>query len=183
VNVIWRTLLHLLRARRMSRVGVFDVVTSKFRVLPTDLDINLHMNNGRYLSIADIARFEMLQRTGLWKMLMSRGWYPVVQSSTITHRLSLEPWQKFTIESRIMGFDEKSVYPEHRFVVGGELAARLVLRGRFLKRSGGSVPLAEISEAVGVDVSQHSLPEWVGRWADDVTLPSRRERTPSVWED
>src|SRR5690606_38854605 len=106
--------------------------------------------------------------------------YPVVQSSTITHRLSLEPWQMFTIESRIMGFDEKSVYLEHRFVVGGELAARLVLRGRFLKRSGGLVPLAVISDAGGVGVAHHSPPEWVGRWADDVTLPSRREPTPSV---
>lgn len=181
MNVIWRTILHLLRARRMPPVGVFDVVTSRFRVLPTDLDVNLHMNNGRYLSIADIARFEMLQRTGLWKQLMSRGWYPVVQSSTITHRLSLKPWQKFEIETAIMAFDEKSVYLEHRFVVKGEIAARLVVRGRFLKRSGGTVPLGEISEAVGVDVSGRPVPEWVDRWAADVTLPSTRRPAPSVW--
>ncbi|MCW4385857.1 thioesterase family protein [Salinibacterium sp. SYSU T00001] len=183
MNLIWRTLTHLLVASRAKRVDVFDVVRSRFRVLPTDLDVNRHMNNGRYLSIADVARFEMLMRTGVWKVLMSNGWYPVVQSSTITHRLSLTPWQRFTIESRIMAFDEKSVYLEHRFVVKGQLAARLVLRGRFLKRSGGTVPLAEISKAVGVDVSDRSVPEWVQRWAADVTLPSTRQPTPSVWED
>jgi acyl-CoA thioesterase FadM len=170
-------------ASRRSKVEVFDVVESTFRVLPTDLDVNRHMNNGRYLSIADIARFEMLQRTGLWKALMSRGWYPVVQSSTITHRLSLMPWQKFTIETRTMAFDEKSVYLEHRFIVDGQVAARLVLRGRFLKRTGGTVSLAEISEAVGVDVSNRPVPEWVRRWADDVALPSTRQPAPSVWED
>lgn len=165
----------------MSRVGIFDVVTSRFRVLPTDLDSLMHMNNGRYLSIADIARFEMLQRTGLAGMLRAKGWYPVVQSSTITHRLSLTPWQRFTIESRVIAFDERSVYLEHRFVVKGQIAARLIVRGRFLKRGGGTVALTDISEALGVDVSNHPVPEWVERWADDVTLPSTRRDAPSVW--
>lgn len=183
MNLIWRTILHFALSHRRSRAGHFDVVSMDFRVLPTDLDINRHMNNGRYLSIADVARFDMLKRTGLWSMLMQHRWYPVVQSSTITHRLSLLPWQRFTIESRVIGFDERAVYLEQRFVVKGQIAATLIVKGRFLKRSGGSVPLKEISDALGVDVSQRSVPEWVHRWADDVALPSTRRHAPSEWVD
>jgi acyl-CoA thioesterase FadM len=183
VNLIWRTMLHFVLSARRPRADVFDVVRLAFRVLPTDLDIYRHMNNGRYLSIADVARFDMLRRTGLWEMLNRHGWYPVVQSSTITHRISLLPWQRFVIESRLMGFDERAVYMEQRFLVGDQIAARLVLKARFLKRGGGPVPLSEMSAALGVDVSTHIPPEWVHRWADDVALPSTRQQAPSVWDE
>ena len=33
------------------------------RVLPNDLDINLHMNNDRYLTICDLTRVDMFIRT------------------------------------------------------------------------------------------------------------------------
>ncbi len=35
------------------------------RVLPNDIDINLHMNNGRYLTVCDLTRVDMFIRTGL----------------------------------------------------------------------------------------------------------------------
>jgi acyl-CoA thioesterase FadM len=69
-------MLHFVLSARRPRADVFDVVRLAFRVLPTDLDIYRHMNNGRYLSIADVARFDMLRRTGLWEMLNRHGWYP-----------------------------------------------------------------------------------------------------------
>ena len=92
MNLIWRTILHFLFASRAPISSPFEVVTSAFRVLPTDLDVNGHMNNGRYLSISDLGRFDMLSRGGLWRELMRRGWYPVIASSTISYRKSLNPW-------------------------------------------------------------------------------------------
>ena len=183
MNLIWRTIVHFLLSARRSRAGVFDVVRTRFRVLPTDLDVYGHMNNGRYLSIADVARIDMLRRMGLWKKMMQRGWYPVVQSATITYRRSLMPWRRFEIETAVMGFDERAVYLEQRFVCGGELYAQLFIKGRFLRRSGGTVGLDELSEAFETDVTARTLPEWVTRWADDVAMPPARHSVPSVWED
>ena len=34
------------------------------RVLPNDIDINMHMNNGRYLTICDLTRVDMFIRSG-----------------------------------------------------------------------------------------------------------------------
>lgn len=151
------------------------------RVLPTDLDIYRHMNNGRYLTLSDVGRIELLVRSGIYPKLRKHGWYPVVQSSTISHRKSLLPWQKFDIESRLVGVDERAVYIEHRFTVKGEVYARILLKGRFLKRGGGTVGVTEISDALGVDLAQLIVPEWVTRWADDVALPSTRQPAPSDW--
>ncbi len=47
-----------------------------FRVLPTDLDVLGHMNNGVYLSIMDLGRMDLLQRSGIWSRLFGAGIFP-----------------------------------------------------------------------------------------------------------
>ncbi|PWB97930.1 acyl-CoA thioesterase [Homoserinimonas hongtaonis] len=181
MNLIWRTLLHFFLSRRRSPLGPFDVSSTAFRVLPTDLDTNRHMNNGRYLSISDLGRLDLLRRTGVYATLMRNEWYPVVQSSSMTHRKSLMPWQKFEVESKVSGFDDRAVYMEQRFVVKGEIYASIVLKARFLKRTGGTVPMNELVAALGFDAPHTEPAGWVQRWAQDAALPSTRQPAPSEW--
>ena len=186
MHMFFRTLLHVLfLSRRKHDLGHYDVARTNFITLPTDLDINRHMNNGVYFSIMDVARFDMLVRNGVWRIMREKGWYPVVASETITFRKSLSLWQRFTIESRILGFDEKAVYVEQRFVRPGpggapEVFAQGFIRGRFLRRSGGVVPVPELIEAFGATPGD-GLPEWIERWGADVALPATRAEAPSVW--
>ena len=181
MNLLWRTLLSFWLSNRHALVGPFDVVTTRFRVLPTDLDIYRHMNNGRYLSIADIGRFDLLKRNGLFDKMKRLGWYPVVASSTISYRKSLMPWQRFAVESRFLGYDERAVYLEQRFVVKGEVYARMFIRGRFLKRGGGHVAMDELHDVIGVAPHEVQVPEWLLEWGTDVALPSTKAPAPSVW--
>ncbi|HWD62682.1 MAG TPA: thioesterase family protein, partial [Humibacter sp.] len=78
MHMLFRTILHAWISRFGKHLGHYDVAVTKFRVLPTDLDILRHMNNGVYLSIFDIGRFDMLRRNGVWQIFADRGWYPVV---------------------------------------------------------------------------------------------------------
>jgi hypothetical protein len=86
------------------------------------------------------------------------------------------------VESRIIGFDEKAVYVQQRAVVKGEVFAEAFIKGRFLKRAGGTVAIDELLDAIGPIPSQLSLPEWLVRWGDDVRLPATRAEAPSIWE-
>ncbi len=181
--MIFRTMLHALISRFGARLGHWDVARTRFRVLPTDLDILKHMNNGVYLSIADIGRFDLLTRSGVWAIFKERGWYPVVASETISFRKSLELWQPFVVESRILGFDARAVYVEQRFTVNGEIYTQAFIRGRFLKRSGGIVTNDELLDAVGVAPSDVSVPEWLVQWGADAALPSTKAEAPSVWAE
>ena len=179
--MIFRTIFFMLRGRRGPRLHVHDVARTRLRVWPSDLDILGHMNNGVYLSIMDLGRMDLLVRSGVWAEFTRRGFYPVVASETITFRKSLQPWQRFDLETRIVGYDAKAVYVEQRFVVDGEVFARAFLRGRFLKKSGGVVTMAELSEAVGIDTTQLPPPEWLARWASDVAMPASKAPAPSDW--
>jgi acyl-CoA thioesterase FadM len=185
--MLWRTLLHSLLSRFGPRLGHYDVARTRFITLPTDQDILRHMNNGVYLSIMDIARFDMLHRTGIWAIFLARGWYPVVVSETISFRKSLTLGQRFTVESRILGFDEKAVYVEQRFVRPGpadvpEVYAQGFIRGRFLKRGGGVVTIEELTLAVGAVPESVTVPHWLVEWSKDAAMPGTRSPAPSVWE-
>lgn len=186
MHLILRTLLVIARAQALFRrgrtIGHYDVGRIRLRTLPTDLDLNGHMNNGVYFSMLDLGRFELTIRSGIYAIFQERAWYPVVASETITFRKSLKLWQRFTIESRIVGYDERAVLMDQRIVVRGEVYARAVIRARILSKTGGPVPMDEVLRAVGVPPQTLHREDWIGRWATDVMLPSTRQPAPSEWE-
>jgi acyl-CoA thioesterase FadM len=181
--MFFRTMLCMLISRRASPLYIHDVARKKFRVMPTDLDVLNHMNNGVYLSIMDLGRMDLLIRAGAWAKLRKLGYFPVVVSETISFRRSLQPWQRFVVESRVAGYDDKAVFLEQRFVANGEIYATGFIRGRFLKKTGGTVDMTELANALDVDVDEIKLPDWLSRWSADVALPPSRATAPSTWQE
>lgn len=59
---LWFRLLHLLLCSlfRPKLEAPFGVSRLQFRVLPNDLDSNLHMTNGRYWNIFDLGRLDLM---------------------------------------------------------------------------------------------------------------------------
>ena len=114
MNLILRMIKVLVAALFGQRLGVLDSSILTFRVWPNDLDINLHMNNGRYLTIMDLGRADLMIRCGLGKVILKRRWMPVLGAVTIQYRRSLSPFQGFRLRTRILCWDEKWVFLEHR---------------------------------------------------------------------
>lgn len=185
VNVIWRTLLVMWSARRRlrkeGRLAPTEVGRVRVTTLPTDIDVLRHMNNGRYLSLFDLGRWDLLVRTGMSDAMKRFGWYAVVSSETVTFRKSLQLWQRFDIESRLLGHDDKAIYLEHRAVVDGEIYARVIVRARMLKRSGGTLSHQELFAAIGRPEGLPDVEPWVHEWAAASALPPTRAEAPSTW--
>ncbi|MGV8894938.1 MAG: acyl-CoA thioesterase [Rhodoglobus sp.] len=179
--MFFRTLFQMYRSRGRSALGVHDVGRVTMRVLPTDLDVLGHMNNGVYFSIMDLGRMDLMIRSGLWPKMRAKGYYPVMANETMTFRKSLQPWQSFVLESKIVGYDAKAVYLEQRFVVAGEIFAQAMTRARFLKKSGGTVTMEELGALVDVDSTTMPPPEWITQWSENNTLPPTRGPAPSEW--
>lgn len=179
----FRTVLLQLTWRFRSRLHIHDVGRLPLRVTVTDIDVLRHVNNGVYLSLMDLGRWDLMLRAGVWQRLLRAGIYPVVASSTMTYRKSLQLGQRFVLESRVVGYDERAIYLEQRFTVRGEVYARGIVRGRFLRRGGGVVSMEELLATVGDGVSPFPPEPWLDRWADDVALPSTRQPAPSTWAD
>ena len=179
--MLLRTLLLMIACRFRKPLGHDDVSRLRRRVLPNDLDILGHMNNGVYFSVMDLGRLDLGLRTGAWQSFAKHGWYPVAASETMSFRRSLQPWQRYTVESRVIGYDEKAMYTQQRFVVKGEIYAEGIVRARFVRKTGGTVTMAELGDAMGVDIAAHQLPAWIPRWAEDVAMPAARSSFQSTW--
>ena len=57
--------------------------------MPNDLDINLHVNNGRYLTLCDLNRGDLFIRHGLARLMVKHGWRPVIAEHTTKYRKEL----------------------------------------------------------------------------------------------
>lgn len=164
MNLFFRLLWTILAARFRSPVSIMGPCTTPFRCLPTDLDVLRHMNNGVYLSLMDLARVDLMNRAGLAKKIAAQNWYPVVVAETIRFRKSLELFDAFTIETKIVGWDEKAFLLEQKFFRKEICIADALVRARFLKKSGGSVSPQEFFTAMQITPPPLETPQWVRDW-------------------
>lgn len=174
MNLYLRLIWLIATSRLRRRVPLWSAHETAFRVWPTDLDLLGHMNNGKYLTIMDLARMDLMLRSGTWKRLTARGWYPVVAGQTITYRRSLEPFRSFRVRTRLIGSDERWIYLEQTFLTGRrgrEIAAQAIVRARFLRRSGGTVDVEELYDAAGRPDAELAVPAWVPQWTADTRTP------------
>ncbi|PWC39688.1 thioesterase family protein [Azospirillum sp. TSO35-2] len=152
MNLIFRliavALAAIVAAWRGRRAGLLDPAALRFRVWPTDLDINLHMTNARYFSVMDLGRTDLMIRVGLGPAILRNRWQPVLGGATIRYRRSLRPFQRFTLVSRVLCWDEKYIFIEHRMETAGGLAALAVVQGAFVGR-GGVVNPGEVLATLG----------------------------------
>ena len=128
----------------------------RLRVWPTDIDLNFHLNDGRYVSISGLGRLDVMLRTRLLRRALKRGWYPVVGSVVVRYRREIRPFEKFELHSRILGWDDKWFYFEHRFEKGGDVAALAYARG-VMRTHGGAVPTSDVLELVDVSYLEDEI--------------------------
>lgn len=148
MNLLLRLALVLLGASRRGRLGVLGLSSLPMRVWPTDLDVQLHINNGRYLSLMDLGRIDLLVRSGFWREARRRGWFPLVGASTIEYRRPLLAFQRYLLTTRLLGWDERWFYIEQSFQRGGKVAAVGTVKAMIRGGSGAVAPLEALA-AVG----------------------------------
>jgi YbgC/YbaW family acyl-CoA thioester hydrolase len=164
MNLFFRLFWTLFVSRFRSPVSIMGPCSTPFRCLPTDLDVLRHMNNGVYLSLMDLARVDLMNRAGLAKKVAAKNWYPVVVAETIRFKKSLQLFDAFRIETRIVGWDEKAFLLEQKFFRKSVCMAEAVVRARFLKKSGGSVSPQEFFTAMKITPPAVETPPWVSEW-------------------
>lgn len=178
MNLILRLILVILRARRAPRLGPLDESVIHARVLPTDLDLNFHLNNGRYLTLMDLGRVDLLFRMGVVGELRRRRWNPVIASLTVRYRRALGLGQKFSIHTRLLCWDERWFYVEQRFTHGGEEMAKAIVRAAFTGPGGRVLP-QQLVDASPWSLRSPPMPEGVRRWvaAEEVIRSDTLNRT------
>lgn len=161
-----RLLWLILTQRWRSRLDLLDTAETPLIVLPNDLDVFMHVNNGVYLTYADLGRTDLMLRSGLFRLFRQNGWYPVVAEETIRFRKSLTLGQRFVIHTRVVGWQDASIYLEHDYMLGDTLVARAFIDGRILSRKEGKLDVSDALRILNLDHTSPALPEAFQRWVD-----------------
>jgi acyl-CoA thioesterase FadM len=156
----WLRLIRvLLTLPGKPRVDFLQPTRVRLRVWPNDLDFNLHLNNGRYLMLADIGRVHWFVRSGVMAMGRRQKAMPVVGDAIAKFRHDLKVFQVFEIETRLLGWDHKWGFIEHRFIRNGRVLAVVGARGLFRGPAGPVDPSVFLKE-FSHDLPSPELPAW-----------------------
>jgi acyl-CoA thioesterase FadM len=122
---LWFRLLQLIVASyfRPKLDPTAEASRLDFRVWPLDLDTSLHMNNGRYWTLMDLGRADLIIRSGLWVRVLRHRWAPIVSAARIRFRRELRLFRRFRIETRIVAWNETFIVMEHRVLTTGKKRA------------------------------------------------------------
>jgi acyl-CoA thioesterase FadM len=150
-------------AWRAGRVAALATVRTGHRAWLGDCDPNFHMNEGRYLSVAGIARVALWVRIGLLPRMVWDGWRPAAVSSSVTFIRELPPLGWFAVESRVVTWDDKYSYYEHRFLRDETLIARVLVRSVF-RRGRETIAPADVMAAAGETGAAPPMSEELELW-------------------
>jgi acyl-CoA thioesterase FadM len=157
------------------RVDLFATTRIRLRAWPTDLDVNLHVNNGRYLALADIGRMHWFVRTGVLKIARQQKAFPVVGDVLAKFRRDLKAFQTVEIHTRLLGWDHRWGFLEHRFVRNDRVMGVVAVRGVF-KGPAGTLDPGTLLTGLAASARSPELPEWTKSFLQSSELLSESLR-------
>lgn len=117
----------------------------------TDVDSALHMNNAAYFVHCELARYQWAAASGLMAFMVRERALFLVASASMRYRREIRPFQPFHVKSRMVAFNERSVYVLHDFVSPStdELLARGMCRA-LMRNARGVLPPMRAVESMGI---------------------------------
>jgi acyl-CoA thioesterase FadM len=148
---------------RGQKIDILAPLSTWHRAWPWDIDPWKDLNNGRILTLFDLGRIALSQRTGLSACLMRNRWGIVVAGNTTRYRKRITMMQRFEMRTRCIGWDGRFVYMEQSMWRGEECCNHILIRGAIISKA-GIVPPVQVLAALGHAGDSPALPRWVQDW-------------------
>ena len=119
-----------------------------YRVWPTEAELSV-VENARYGYLLVLERFRFVFATILWKVCLKNRWTAVMGAQIYRVKRPLHRWQKFSIITKPLCWDDKWFYFEQRIESSGKLVCSAVVSCIFVAKD-RKIPTSEILSLIGV---------------------------------
>ncbi|WP_238365679.1 acyl-CoA thioesterase [Mesobacterium pallidum] len=161
---VLRMTKEMARARRMGPLDPEGTHVSYHRCWPWDIDMFLELNNGRTLTLYDLGRVPLAQRTGFLAALRTGGWSMTMAGAMVRYRRRVRPFASLRMTSRLACWDHRFFYLEQTmWLASGEAANNCVYRAAVVGKD-GIVPPQTVAEVMGHAAPSPEVPAWIAAW-------------------
>lgn len=161
----FRLALSMFRASRAAPLGRYDTHVSTHICWPWDLDFYFELNNGRTLSLYDLNRIPLALRTGLIAAMRREGWGLTVAGASVRYRRRVRAFDRITITSRLICWDEKFFYLDQSMWVRDNATSHVLYRIALVDNAGIVAPEL-ISKSLGLEGPSPEMPNWIEAWIE-----------------
>lgn len=176
IRVIWLFLCVSLRRSSVSptKNDVYKAKKLNGIVLPSDLDLNMHMNNSKYLRECDFGRIHFWLTTGLNKVCTRLKARIVVNAVNIRYRRSLELFQSFELLTKLICWEDDAFYLEQSLVTGDGFIAAIA----YVKVAVRGVTAPKLMATLFGEETLTScpLPPEILTWKESISISSQKLR-------
>ncbi|EDM65671.1 MAG: integrase [Moritella sp.] len=154
-----------LRNKQTNTKGFFDTITRSFRVGFRHIDLNLHINNAKYLMFLEKARWDHSIQTNTFNTLLKNKLNFIVAGVEVGYIREIRLFKKFNVETTYLGWDEKYFYLEQKCVADGKLCNYSLVKAVFVQK-GKVISPEKVMTYIPVEQRPQQLPEHMQIWKD-----------------
>jgi len=158
-----RLVKELVKFRRAPKLGLDEIHVSTHMCWPIDIDMFGELNNGRTLTLFDLGRLVMGHRVGLLRVVKKNKWGMTMAGASVRYRHRVRMFQKFTMQTRAIGRDDKFLYLRQTMWSGGKATSSVLYRMAVTDKN-GIVPTQKVADALGCPHWDPKMPDWVYHW-------------------
>ncbi|MBE3638978.1 acyl-CoA thioesterase [Mangrovicoccus algicola] len=151
--------------RKAPPLSPLEPHSTTHHVWPWDLDIFLELNNGRTLTLYDVARVVQARRAGLWETLKREGWGMTVAGLSVRYRRRVRVFQKVESRVRLVAWDARFFYLDQSMWRKGECTSQILVRIAVTGEA-GIVPTDRVLDAMAYRGRKPEAPDWVQAWIE-----------------
>lgn len=144
-----RFLLTLSSAFFQKKMKWDEEVVQDFRVWFTEADMGI-MNNARYFNFTELSIMRHFVGMGLFTKAVKLKWQPIASTQVIRYKKSLRRFDKFTLRSNLIYWDDKYIFKHYTFEKTGKLMASAIVKSCFLSPT-GIVTIKEVTNILGLE--------------------------------
>ena len=150
-----RFILRLIRWLKGPRLDITKEYRGEYWVWPSEVELSV-VENARYGYFLVLERFRPIFSTDLWKHCRRNKWSAVMGAQIYNVKRPLRRWQRFSIVTKPLSWDEKWFYFEQRIESNGKLICSAVISVIFLGKD-RKIPPAEVLNLVNISTPSPTL--------------------------
>ncbi len=110
-----------------------------------------------------LARWHLVFHSDFRAVAIKNRWAPVTTRETMQYKKSIRAFQKITLSTRVVHWNDKRFFVEHQFLVGEEIKAVAFVEG-LLRGPSGIVKPNEAFSLSGKSLASPPVPPEVQTW-------------------